>query len=39
MTKKSLQEFLEVFVSTADTTSAVSKAVQAGRLRKIATRL
>jgi len=39
MTKKLLQEFPEVFVSTADTTSAVSKAVQAGRLRKIATRL
>ncbi len=42
MAKKSpinLNKLPEVFVSNRDMTSAVSKAVQAGRLRKIASRL
>jgi hypothetical protein len=39
MTKTSLDDFPEIFVSTTDTSATVNKAVEAGRLRKIGTRL
>lgn len=39
MARKSLAEFPGTFVSTLETTKLASKAVQAGRLRKLASRL
>jgi len=39
MREKSQETWPEAFVSTADTTVAVSRAVKAGRLRKLASRL
>ena len=39
MPKKSLDAFPEIFVSTAETTKLASKAVRAGKLRKLASRL
>lgn len=39
MTKTLLDDFPEIFVSTTDTSATVNKAVKAGRLRKIGTRL
>lgn len=39
MTKKSLDDLPETFVSTSETTNLASKAVRAGKLRKLASRL
>lgn len=39
LTKKSLNDFPDVFVSTKEITKLASKAVQAGKLRKLASRL
>lgn len=39
MARKSLDDLPETFVSTKDTTSLASRGVQAGRLRKLASRL
>lgn len=39
MVRKSLNEFPETFVSTAETTKLASAAVRAGKLRKLASRL
>ncbi|MFZ1989388.1 MAG: cell filamentation protein Fic, partial [Alphaproteobacteria bacterium] len=39
MARKSLDEFPETFVSTSETTKLASKAVRAGKLRKLASRL
>lgn len=39
MTRKSLDELPEIFVSSLETTKLASKAVQSGRLRKLASRL
>ena len=39
MARKSLDEFPDTFVSTTETTKLASKAVKAGRLRKLASRL